>query len=172
MIKIGAFTIIELLVSISILLLIVGLTLVGFSRYEQRQKVVSAGQTIKNTIRDVQSRSYNGELDCNFCDCDVSSSYSLQGWAIDFSSSQIYGICRSQIPPYPTVTFSPNRVSLPDQITVLAQPTGVFFRYYPPGVSTSVHLCVSKNSADGYYVIDVNQAGVITDSSGIIPQCN
>jgi len=171
------FTLIEILVTTVVILILLGISLAGYASFNQRQILISAGQTMKNIIRDAQSRAYNNETDCGVCDCSVSASSNLVGWYVDFTTAQIYGQCKIGIE---TNTFSPNpsevgkNFGLSTEILVtpyLTPPTQLLFKSYPPSVSQPATICLSKSNLSGfYYKIKVNEAGDISDE-GIIASC-
>jgi len=165
------FTIIELLVSMSIIFLLVGFTFAGYARFNARQQLNSAGQSLKNTLRDIQSRAYNGEMDCTVCDCSVSGDSAFKGWYVDFTAQKIYGECIAPDATQPT--YAPKTLGLGAQVTVFPSPVSkIMFRYSPPGVDLSTNVCLSlSNLADTYYLIKINQSGDITDDGGLTSSC-
>jgi type II secretory pathway pseudopilin PulG len=170
------FTIIELLVAIGIIMIVVGMVITGYSRYNQRQTLISSALVVKNMIRDAQSRAYNGEVDRDSCDWSLGSSRSLNGWYVDFGNKTIYGECRAPGPGNPLVTFYPQQFNLPE-ITIIPHITPavnpkVLFRYSPPSIDQKGTFCItSSNMSSNYYLIYVNQAGAISDSGDIIQEC-
>src|SRR3989344_870906 len=88
------FTIVEIIVAISIITILVGLSYSGYASFSQRQKLVSAGQNLKNLLRDVQSRNFNNEVDCSICICNNPNVNSLDGWVLNLDSRQFNGICQ------------------------------------------------------------------------------
>ncbi len=165
------FTIIELLVSMSIIFLLIGFTFAGYARFNTRQQLNSAGQTLKNTLRDIQSRAYNGEMDCSICDCSVTAGNSFKGWYVDFTAQKIYGECIAPDATQPT--YTPKSFDLGAQVTIVPSPVSkIMFRYSPPGVDLSTNVCLSlSNLADTYYLIMINQSGDITDTGGLVSSC-
>jgi prepilin-type N-terminal cleavage/methylation domain-containing protein len=164
------FTLIELLIVIAVIFIIIGIIFSNYARFNQRQQLIGAGQTLENNLRDTQSRAYNGEMDCGVCDCD-STTTSLSGWYADFTAGNIYGVCKAPDGAYPT--FSPQSLGLAANITVVPDPASrILFRYYPPGIDRSTTLCVSQAGfADNYYKISVYSSGDITDEGGLVGTC-
>jgi len=164
------FTLIEIIVSLAVISLIVGITIAGYSRLNQRQNLISAGQTMKNILRDAQSRAYNGEIDCIICNCSVGSSERLIGWVVDFTNRNIFGRCDSKTFPS---TFLPFKLS--DDINIVIIPpaiTSLLFHSYPPSVSNSVTICLSdSNLASLYYKINVEGSGKIQDQGNLESSC-
>lgn len=164
------FTLIEIIVSLSIIFMLVGLTFAGFASLNQRQQLITAGNTIKNTLRDAQSRAYNGETDCSVCDCSSGSGMILNGWYADFSSRSIYGKCGPNVFPTQGQPFG-----ISAEITIvphLTPPTVLTFKTYPPGTDQAATICLSQaNLADQFIAIRVNKAGEITSDSNLIANC-
>lgn len=165
----SGFTIIELIVSISIILLITSLSYAGYASLNKRQEVLSSGQTMKNILRDAQSRAFNGEINCNLCDCQATGGQILTGWYVDFSAKEIYGQCEPLI-------FDRTAFGLPPEINIIIDPVtinGILFTADPPGADENVTICLSHSllPAGFYYKINVNRAGDISDSSALISSC-
>ncbi|MBI2616829.1 hypothetical protein HYW55_01690 [Candidatus Gottesmanbacteria bacterium] len=165
----AGFTLIELIVSISVIFILVGMTFAGFASLNQRQTLLSSGQTVKNMLRDAQSRAINGEVDCSVCNCSQGSTI-LSGWYADFDSRTIYGKCGTNV--FPTAG-QPFGVSV--EITIvphLTPPTVLTFKSYPPGTDQKATICMSQtNLADQYYVIRVGQGGEISDDGRLVASC-
>lgn len=172
------FTLIELLVAIAVIFIIMGITYASFASLNQKQHLVSSGQTMKNTIRDAQSRAYTGEVDCSACDCNTSVTQSLKGWYVNFSDRTIYGECIAKSeggPVQPTITFSPQSFNMSSEITIvphITPPASIKFINYPPAVSQKAAICLSQANLSGsFYVIRINEAGDIYDEGGLVAAC-
>lgn len=159
------FTLIELLVSIIILTFLIGGSIAGYTRLDQRQTLISAGQTMKNIIRDAQSRAFSGEIDCTVCNC---TGPSLTGWYVDFSTKQIYGQCGSS-------SFTARPFGLTSDIVItpyITPAVKLLFRDNPPTSDQKATICVSDvNMPSTYYVIYINRAGVVSDTGSLINSC-
>lgn len=162
------FTLIELLVSIAVILIVSGLSFASYSETDKRQKLISAGQTMKNILRDAQSRSYNGEVDCSICGCSPTTSSTLTGWYVDFTQKKIYGQCLG-------TNFSETNFGLEDEIVMtphLTPPAMLLFQSYPPSPSQKATICLSSGNLTGkYYLIYVNEYGDISDESSLTDTC-
>lgn len=173
--KHSGFTLIELIVSLTIITVLAGMILAGYARFHQRQSLVSAGQNFKNILTDAQSRAVSSEVDCSICGgCTTSTSSDFKGWYVDFTNKAIYGKCGSEIFPSPGKPFG-----LSPEITIvprLTPPVGLLFNYSPSGTSgitpsQNVSICVSQTNLDNlYYVIRISKAGVISDEN-LLPTC-
>ncbi len=164
------FTLIELLISISVVSILLGLSYAGYGRFSQRQNLISAGQTMKNILRDVQSRSFNGEIDCSptACNCSVTSS-NLTDWVVDFSSRTQYGKCEG-------VSFSSKVFDISPDIIIspYLSPAAdkLLFRKLPPSADRSGTICLSdKDMVNSYYRVSVDTSGSISDNGTINETC-
>lgn len=168
----SAFTLIELVVSMAVIFILVGLSFAGYASLNQRQILISAGQTLKNVIRDAQSRAYNNEIDCNICNCTINQTANFVGWYVDFGSKTIYGQCG-------TSSFGPPRsFNLSDEIIITpyltppaTPPVKLLFKNSPPGVSQGATICLSKSNLGNFYTIRVSSAGVVSDDGGLVAVC-
>lgn len=162
------FTLIELIVSMAVIFILIGISFAGYASLNQRQTLVSAGQTMKNVIRDAQSRAYNGEVDCSVCNCSVSQTSNFVGWYVDFGSKTIYGQCG-------TSSFSNRPFGLSDEIVItpyLTPPVKILFKRSSAGVDQAATVCLSDNNLAGnFYPVRISSAGVVSDDSGLKAVC-
>ena len=168
----NGFTIIEILVTITIILILVGGSYSGYATIADRQKLVTAGQNMKNILRDVQSRAYNREIDCTVCNCSLDAGDISHGWVVDFSNKVFYGNCYYS-PPDPT-PYTETGFGLGSDISLTVSPEiwVVTFSADPPGVDEDVTVCLSKQGMAGnYYKINISRSGEITDSGGLTETC-
>lgn len=161
------FTIIEILVTITIVSLFVGATYAGFSQFSKRQSLIAAGQTLKNILRDAQSRAFTGETDCTICDCTVNST-GAQSWYADFVTRELYGKCSGN-------TFFHTKFGIADNITITSLMTpnqGVLFRLPPAAVTPTGTVCLSTTDLPGYYYqVHVDESGNVSDSGALDASC-
>lgn len=163
----GGFTILEILITITIMSLFIGGAFVGFSNFSKRQKVIAAGETLKNTLRDIQSRVTTGETDCSVCDCSTGGNIS-DGWWVDFSAMEYYGECQN------TEYFrQPFALSAGTVITAqITPPYQMRFRPPPAGIDNAGTVCVSHpDLSDSYYKVRVESSGNITDTGQLDANC-
>lgn len=162
------FTLIELLVSISIISILLGISFAGYATLNQRQTLTSAGQNLKNIIRDAQSRTMNKEIDCGICDCSSGGDTKFSGWYVDFTSQKIYGKCDVS-------TFGDKGFNLSSDIAItpfVTPANQIIFNANPLSVSGKSTVCVLHNNLPGnYYVIHLNESGAMSDEGGLVPSC-
>ena len=161
----SGFTIIELLVSISVIGILIGLSYAGYAVFTQRQKLISSGQTLKNILRDIESRSYNGEVDCSVCNCTDPLVNSLDGWFVDLTDKRFYGVCGAN-------SFSDIGLGLSDEIVIASNNNLIQFAGDPPRITDNIIICLSlAGLPNRYYRIEISRGGDISDSAGLIASC-
>lgn len=164
----SGFTLIELMISLAIIVTLLGVTFASYARLQQRQILLGAGATLKNVLRDVQSRAVTGEIDCVVCDCGAPAGQLFSGWLLDISTRELYGKCGAS-------QFSNKSFQLHTDIIVtsnITPPTQLLFKSFPPGVDQSAIFCLSHpNLTDQFYRIQVDPGGEISGSDGIVDNC-
>lgn len=167
---VSGFTLIEILVSIAVVFILIGVTFAGYASLNQRQQLLSAGHTVKNVLRDAQSRAGSGEVDCSVCNCSSGASAVLSGWYADFTSRTIYGKCATTIFPASGQSFG-----IAAEITIvphLTPPSVLTFKTFPPGTDQAATICLShKNLPGQYFAVRINKAGQINDDGTLIATC-
>ncbi len=161
------FTLIELIVSLGVIAMVTGIILAGYSRFNQRQNLISAGQNLKSILEDAKSRTAVSEIDCRVCGgCTPSASSNFNGWYVDFVAKKIYGKCGDNI-------FTEKSFGLPENIKItpyITPPTGLLFNYSPSGISSitpnqDLSICLSQdNLPNTFFEINVSRTGVISGS--------
>lgn len=164
------FTILEILITITIMSLFMGGAFVGFSNFSKKQKLTAAGENLKNILRDVESRVTNGEMDCSVCDCTSSGGIS-EGWWVDFTARAYYGMCLNK--DRETVEHSRKTFELSPDIVIAPQiAPPLHFRPSPAGVDNAGRICLSHPDLSGlYYRLDVESSGNITDTGVLDSSC-
>lgn len=167
----SAFTIIELLISTAIIAILVGASFAGYARLNQRQTLISAGQNLKNILRDAQLRAVNRELDCGEgkCNCDAGADTGFSGWYVDFADKKIYAKCGDY--QFGDKAFGlSSEIGITPNITPVGSP--LIFTNNPPGVSAKSTICVKHNNVEAaFYVIRVKETGAVSDDGGIVGTC-
>lgn len=159
------FTIIEIVVVIGLITIFISLSYAGYATFTQRQKLISAGQTLKNILRDVQSRSFNNEADCSICNCTDPAVNVLESWNADLTQKQFYGVCQGR-------NFSLMEFKIPDEIEINSNNSLIQFFDNPPRVNTDTIICISLiDLPSRYYLINVSRSGDISDSGGLVSVC-
>src|SRR3989338_2157578 len=160
------FSIIELVVTISITAILLGLSYTQYASFSQRQKLINSGQTLKNLLRDVESRSFNGEVDCSVCNCTEPGELLQVRWFVDLANRQFYGVCGTGDP------FTVTGLGLPGDIFLLTNSSDSLIEFLnsPSSVDEDTNICMSLDGLDNrYYRLEIYSSGEISDSGGVIP---
>ena len=111
----NAFTLIELIVVITLFGIVSTLVTASYITFERNQRIRNATQTLKNDLRLVQNKALAGDKGAN-SECPITST--LVGWYVTFDTTQTLtysyaGVCNTSVLPFSskTVTF-PSGVAL------------------------------------------------------------
>ena len=102
------YSLIEVLVAVTIIGILTGSSLVGYNRFQGRQGLKSAGEQLVSDLRLTQQKALSGEKVSGWC---RGAGESLTGWRLVFTSSTVYdirGVCSSAA----TTTYK--SISLPN----------------------------------------------------------
>lgn len=89
------YSLIEVLVAVTIIGILTGSSLVGYNRFQGRQGLKSAGEQLVSDLRLTQQKALSGEKAAGWCQ---GATDSLVGWRLIFTSDTIYdirGVCSS-----------------------------------------------------------------------------
>lgn len=125
------FTLIEMLVGISLFGIFFGLGLTQYNRFNRRQTLLEAARELKSHLRFAQQKAVAGEMDCDSTECGGldgtcgtadPGEKSLAGWHFRLNGTNAYEIlgecCDSNFPPN-CEEFSEKSISLSrDQMTI------------------------------------------------------
>lgn len=128
--KRSAFTIIELLIAMSIMVLLFGIGVAKYVSFNQSQTIKQAAQKLKSDLRVVANKAITGEK--NGCG-------TLDGYQVSFISGQysISSACSGG-------TFiAVNAVNLPTGVSFNPLPSPVLFKVLGQGVSSATTITLS-----------------------------
>lgn len=147
------FTLIEVVVSVSIALLVTGLIIANYNSYNDIQTLKQAALTLKNNLRFIQSKAISGEKPATGCT-------ELLGWTIQFTeTSYTYQPSCSDglVDPVTTVTLPPSvKFSLPI-------PPSFTMDVLARGTSLPSDTTILLTAVDKTYQILVSTSGDIND---------
>lgn len=159
------FSLIELLVSISVVAILSGIGLAAFSTFSRRQIVASATRQLLSDLRLAQSKADSNEktVDCEDADPDEDL---LLGYKVEVNSTdkqyQISPVCTSTPPPAPikTVSFSPVIT-----VGIVSNPLTITFRTMRQGVESvgfaNSKVAISLSAYGVTRTVTVSQSGEI-----------
>ena len=145
------FTLVELLVTITIITLVFSIGLAQYNRFNRRQILVRAKDQLISDLRLTQSKALSGEkpTDCNITP--------LSGHKLDFTSNsnyQIIAVCSSDV-------VVKSGISLPQGVIKQAGPDEVFFKVLSQGTDISGTAQIILSGFGQTQTISVNNAGEI-----------
>lgn len=158
------FTLIEILVVISIASFLVTLGISSYMDFNRRQVLDQVAKNIVNDLRDLQSKASSGDKGpANTC------SNALKGWyfkIIDSAHYSLYGNCGSD--------FSLKTVNLPANINIVSPVAGttVLFKPLNLGIDQNISIIVQYASdSTRQQSINLTTGGTIqtTSTSGVVP---
>jgi prepilin-type N-terminal cleavage/methylation domain-containing protein len=167
------FTIIELLVTISIIAILFGLGAAKYNEFNRRQIIAQAANELKSNLILAQDKALSGEKDCRVSKCggndgvcgtNDANERSLEGWFVRIPSPpnntyyEIYGQCGG-------ITFPdvPKRVDLSQRGLLITSSLSAPIHFYPLGLGVEEEAVITL-SHPGYGLTEelrVNKAGEI-----------
>lgn len=154
-----AFTLIELMVVISLVGIFLAIGSLSFSQISKRQDVLSAANNLRNNLLVVQTNANNGVIKQGTLGC---SGDSVEGWALKFTNSTNFGPiikCSNQRIPNTSEVNSYIRANyFPSNVTVSTPLTDVMFLALNKGI---------------YTCQDITHVNQVKDNAGNIdPSCS
>lgn len=150
------YSLIEVLVAVTIIGILTGSSLVGYNRFQGRQGLKSAGEQLVSDLRLTQQKALSGEKAAGWCQ---GLTDSLTGWRLIFTSAAVYdirGVCSSGT----TIVFK--SITLPNSATKSAGGDSVDFAAVN-GTTTDASFTLSRQLGT-----TVSQITVTTTSAGLV----
>lgn len=150
------FSLIEILVAVTIIGILTGSSLVGYNRFQGRQGLKSAGEQLVSDLRLTQQKALSGEKAVGWCQ---GATDSLTGWRLIFTSATVYdirGVCSSGT----TTVFK--SITLPNSATKSAGGSSVDFAPVN-GSAADVSFTLSRQLGTS-----VSQITVTATSAGLV----
>lgn len=150
------YSLIEVLVAVTIIGILTGSSLVGYNRFQGRQGLKSAAEQLVSDLRLTQQKALSGEKVSGWCQ---GAGESLAGWRLIFTSTTVYevrGVCSSGV----TTTYK--SITLPNSAAKSSGGSAVDF------------AAVNGATSDNGFVLSrqlgtsVSQITVTTTSAGLI----
>ncbi len=128
------FTLIEVLVSLSILFIIITTTFVGFKSFNQNQKLNSSVDNLKNILNEAKSSSLSQAIRTTSAQC-ATSTKTLYGNKIVFTSStyEIQEVCKDSAGTLFHYSITGKLTTLPSGITLSPVPSSFIFKVQAEG---------------------------------------
>jgi prepilin-type N-terminal cleavage/methylation domain-containing protein len=148
------FSLIELIVAISVSLFVTGIIIVNYNTYNTTQSLRQTALTLKNDLRFLESKAANGEKPGALCP-------TLTGWTVSFSGSSYsyQANCGGAPTGDATVVQLPN----PLLFSPLPSPSTVTFKVLTRGTDLTTPLTVTLRSPERQYTVEISPSGDIND---------
>lgn len=151
--KKSGFTLLELLISVTIMMLLVGMGVASFITFNERQQLAGAAKELQEFFRSAQTRSRTGDVPVG---CGAFSGYNVQ-MAIDSPSVQMYAVCSTG-----------NVLRSEKTLTGGVRPTvaiNMTFLSLKGGVTNASTVVLRLPSGDLTYTFKVTAGGEITQGA-------
>lgn len=144
------FSLIELLIAMSIIIIVVGGVVANYDKFNSRQVLKQTAQTLKNDLRLAESGAITAQKPASGCT-------QLFGYQVAFtqSSYSVQADCSEGLVGVMTT------VTLPGGITFASVPSPILFGVLTQGVASDVTVTVTSSA--GSYAISVSRSGDIND---------
>lgn len=150
------YSLIEILVAVTIIGILTGSSLVGYNRFQGRQGLKSAGDQLTSDLRLTQQKALSGQKASGWCQ---GANESLTGWRLIFTSPTVYdirGVCSNAA----TTIFK--SITLPNSTTKSSGDSSVDFAAVN-GTTTDASFTLSRQLGTS-----VSQITVTTTSAGLV----
>ena len=166
----AGFTLVELVVVISIMAVVLAGGVASFRKFSQKQILTDAARELKNTLRLAQTNAATGEKGNCACGdggdniCGTPDDETIAGWEVDFGSGnyKIYGVCESgTVFNLKGVLGSKSRTDLPPGLRINPVPAPVRFKVLSRGTNLTGDMNIRLNGFDKTQVVTVTVGGGI-----------
>lgn len=156
----NGFTLIEMLVAITIMLLLFGIGIVSYLRFDSRQQLIQAGEELKSSLRIAQARARAGDRPPG---CER-----LQAYELTFISDQAYEI-RVLCDPEPASDIVRSQGVFKRGVRLAESPANsIAFRSLHGGVDNPQSYDLTLDNSDLVWRVSVTAGGEITGGGFVI----
>ena len=153
------YSLIEVLIAVTIIGILTGSSLVGYNRFQGRQGLKSAGEQLVSDLRLTQQKALSGEKPDNWCN---GSGQTLAGWGLEFitplTTYKIQAIC-SDVSVNPSTDKT---IILPNSVTKFGGDSSIDFAAVD-GTASNASFILSRQLGTSS-----SQITVTTTSAGLI----
>ncbi len=150
------FTLLEVIVAVSIALVITGFVIANYNNYNDRQQLRQAALTLKNNLRFAQNKSASGEKPKN------SPCEQLIGWRVTFAAAS-YSMQAHCTDGLAQGDGDVTTFSLPNDVSFSPVPQPITFRVLARGTTNSSAVDIITTNQSYRYRISVSPGGDIQD---------
>lgn len=166
----SGFTLIEMLVVVSILMIFMGIGIASYAEYNRKQIVAQTAAQVLTYLRLAQSKAISGEKNCGNSYCGgvnnvcTTASKMLNYWTFNPALGEIYGTCGGD------TNFNNTKFFIPSGLTINIIPSSLI-RFYPlTGGASSEIICLNNTAQNYHYKISIDIYGGINDE-GFVSSC-
>lgn len=159
------FTLIELMITITVMVILVGGSLAGFITFRENQQVLTSLKEVQQMARDAQTKARVRETPSS-CNADGNR---LQGYRLRFNSATsvaVHPLCGSdaQIANPGTLSeLSAIQTKTLSDVTLSGYPTYIDFYTLHRGLSTTSTYTIKTSGFGSDYCFDIESSGAISD---------
>ena len=149
------FTLIELMVAVSVGLVVTGMIIVNYNSYNTTQQLKQAALTLKNNIRFIETKAASGVKPSGSCT-------SLTGWNMTFSANgYTYGANCNGVAAGTTTT-----VTFPSGVTLTSLPSQnpIVFYVLSRGTNLNASATITLSGASKNYEVVIGKNGDVSDN--------
>lgn len=155
------FTLIEILITIVIIAVILGIGTVGYNNYTKRQVLIQEGLKLKDALRNAQTNASSGAKPISV------SCTELVGYEVDFTVNS-YSVKPKCNPDQPNVLVATTTIN--PQLLFNPVPPALLFQVLDRGVQTtaiktasdSAMIVIGQNGGNSTYTLTVASDGSVT----------
>lgn len=153
--KTSGFTLIELIVAVSIIGILFSIGVAKYGEFNRSQIVEQAALDLKNNLRLAQNRAFIGEKDSSPTACGTTKY--LDGWYVSFDSGSydIYGRCGED------TTFFSTTIPLSSKKVTISSPLPPTIRFKPLGNGVENAGTITLSGSGGSRTVTVTATGEI-----------
>ncbi|MCX6792390.1 MAG: type II secretion system protein [Candidatus Gottesmanbacteria bacterium] len=145
------FTLIEIIVSITLLLLLSGFFIAGYNRFNDTQKVQQAASTLVRNLQAVRTKAASGNKPAG---CDT-----LVGYTVTFTADTYTSRALCRVGAVGEI----NTYTLPTDVTISAVPSTITFYALDRGASANQTITITDVGNTKTVNVSVFTSGVVSD---------
>lgn len=150
----SGFTLLEMLVAITTIVLVMGFASVSYGKFNRKQTLKQASLTLKTYLRSIQFRAINGQKPLGVS-CDQ-----LDGYTITFASAS-YAYTASCTPVQSDAPIE--TITLPSGVTFSPVPSTILYKVLGLGTDKTALVNVSMINGTETYLLQIYPNGEIVD---------
>lgn len=158
------FTVIELLIVVTIVVIFGGLTLANYGQFSEQKKLTEEISKLSSILHIARTKALAADTDPGLSSCQ-----DFRGYAVQVVNATSYSLSRNCAGIYASVQSQ----TLPSNITITKPPSSslVLFKSLSAGVDTPYTFTLKNITLGQCIDLSVNSNGIITESSKYTSGC-